>query len=82
MLIENNPDLPVQPNETIFHFDIDFKSNRLHYLVAPGTYQFKITMGCENAKAVSKRYEIQVTGKWSEDESRMLNEGFVIRDVK
>jgi hypothetical protein len=79
---ENNPALPVTPNEAIFHFDVDFKSNRLYYLVVPGTYQFKITMGCENAKPVSKRYEIDVTGKWSEDETRMLNEGFAIREVR
>jgi hypothetical protein len=78
---ENNPSLPVQANETIFCFDVEFRSNRLYYLVTPGTYKFKITIGCENAKPATKTYIIDVTGKWWEDESRMLNEGFTIRET-
>lgn len=78
---ENNTELPVGIRETIFCFDVNFRSNRLSYLVSPGTYKFTITIGCENAKSKSKKYMIEVTGKWFEDESRMLNEGFTIKEI-
>ncbi len=78
---EDNPGLPVNPEETIFHFDVNFKSNKRYYLVSPGTYKFKITVGCENAKTISKMYLMEVSGKWYEDESRMLNEGLFIKEI-
>jgi len=78
---ENNTELPVNVKETIFCFDVNFRSNRLSYLVSPGTYKFTITIGCENAKSKSKNYMIEVTGKWFEDEPRMLNEGFTIKEI-
>ena len=74
----NNPKLQINVNEAIFCFDVYFRSNILYYLVSPGTYKFKIIIGCMNAKTISKEFEITVTGKWFEDENRMLNEGLSI----
>ena len=79
---EDNTSLPVDTKEAIFCFDVNFRSNRFSYLVAPGTYMFTITMGCENAKSQSTKYMVEITGKWFEDESRMLNEGFRINEIR
>ena len=68
---ENNAELPVDAKEAIFCFDVNFRSNKLSYLVSPGTYKFTITIGCENAKSRKKNYIIEISGKWFEDESRM-----------
>jgi len=78
---EWNPKLPVSPEETIFSFDINFKSNALYYLISPGIYQIEIKVGCENGITISKRYRLNIKGKWSEDEIRMLNEGFDIKEI-
>lgn len=78
---EANPTLPVSSEETVFCFDVSFRSNKLYHLIAPGTYKFKITIGCENAKTISKKYIMEMSGKWFEDEGRMLNEGLSIREI-
>ncbi|MDA8078744.1 MAG: hypothetical protein M0Z79_07360 [Nitrospiraceae bacterium] len=78
---EDNPDLHLPQKETIFCFDVHFRSSRPYYLVAPGTYIFKITVGSSNAKSMSKFYEMTVTGKWFTDEDRMLNEGLIIKEI-
>jgi hypothetical protein len=75
---ENNPNLPISNDETIFCFDVNFKSNILYYLIAPGEYKIEIKVGCENAKTITKKYLIFLSGKWFTNESRMLNEGLLI----
>ena len=75
---EFNPELPVKNDEAIFCFDVKFLSNILYYLVEPGIYKICIKVGCANAKTITKEYELTVTGKWFEDEPRMLREGLSI----
>lgn len=79
---EHNPSLPVGENESIYCFEVNFKSNKLNYLMPPGNYKFTITIGSENAKTIRKKYLMEVTGKWSDDELRMLNEGLKISETK
>jgi hypothetical protein len=78
---EFNPDLPVKQDETIFCFDVYFRSNILYYLIGPGIYKIKIKVGCANAKTITREYELELTGKWSDDESKMLKEGLLIKEV-
>ncbi|MBI5888874.1 MAG: hypothetical protein HZB82_09230 [Deltaproteobacteria bacterium] len=82
LLGEDNPALSIVAGETLFCFDVNFRSNKLNYLVQPGTYKFTITVGCENAKTITKKFIMEITGKWFEDESRMLNEGLKISEAK
>lgn len=79
---EDNPKLKVPPQETIFCFDVLFKSTILYYLVGPGTYRIGIKVGCENARTIERKYKITITGRWSLDETRMLNEGISIREIQ
>jgi hypothetical protein len=78
---ENNPNLLVRKDETIFCFDVHFRSNILYYLVEPGEYQIQIKVGCENAKTITKKYLVKISGKWFEDENRMLNEGVSVETI-
>ena len=78
---ESNPNLQVSNDEAIFCFDVYFRSNILYYLVAQGTYRFKIKVGCANGKTVTKEYELTLTGEWFEDEARMLREGVSIKEI-
>ncbi len=78
---EDNPLLPVQKDETIFCFDVHFMSNILYYLVEPGEYKIHIKVGCENTRTITRKYLVKVTGKWFEDEKRMLNEGLSIDKI-
>jgi hypothetical protein len=64
-----------------FCFEVNFKSNIRYYLVEPGTYRFTITVGCDNAKSIRKRFEMQVKDYWSEVEAEMLKNGSQIKEV-
>ncbi len=78
---EDNPALPVGDDESVFCFDVHFQSNNLYYIIGPGTYKVKIKVGCENAKTITKNYKLVLTGRWFEDETRMLNEGLSIEEI-
>ena len=77
----DDADLSVGEKETIFCFDVHFMSTKRYYLVGPGVYKVKIKVGCENARTITRNYKITVTGKWFEDETRMLNEGVTIEQI-
>jgi hypothetical protein len=79
---EDNTALNVHVPETIFCFDVLFRSTILYYLVGPGTYRISIKVGCENAKTIERQYQITITGKWFTDETRMLNEGISIKELE
>lgn len=78
---ESNPNLKVENYQAIFCFDVYFRSNILYYLIGPGVYRIKIKVGCANAKTITRDYELEVTGKWSDDESKMLKEGLLIKEI-
>lgn len=58
-------------DEVLFIFDVNMKSIGQYYIVKPGRYRFSITIGSANAKSVTQTYELNFTGKWTEDESIM-----------
>ena len=78
---EDNPYLNVSENESIFCFDVKFRSNILYYLIKSGEYNIEIKVGCENAKTITKKYKINFNGKWFENESEMLSKGFKISEL-
>ncbi len=79
---ENNPKLPIKPkDETIFSFNVATRYNNLYYLVAPGTYRIRVLVAGENFKPIKKEYELEITGKWFEDEGRMLSNGVKVKVI-
>lgn len=76
---EDNPQLSVPTNQTIFSFDLEVQSFTMSHLIAPGTYRLALLVGAANAKPVRKTVEIVLTGDWYDDEARMLGEGIGIR---
>jgi len=77
--MEDNPQLGVPADQTIFSFDVATKSFTMSHLIPPGKYRLLLLIAAANTKPVSKTLEIVVTGNWYDDESRMLGEGIGIR---
>jgi hypothetical protein len=50
-------------------------------LIEQGIYRFKISVAGENFNALEKEYEMEITGKWSEKEDKMLNEGLKLKEI-
>lgn len=76
---EDNPQLGISDNETIFCFDTEVRPNTLCYLVPPGTYRMVLIISAANTKPVKKTVEINHTGKWYDEESEMFSKGIEIR---
>ena len=64
---------------TVFSFDVEFKSAIRYYIIEPGEYKVEIKIGSDNAKTITERYEIKISGDWSEDENVMFSKGFSIK---
>lgn len=79
---EDNSSLPVGKSEAILCLDVHFRSNILYYLIVPGEYRIQIKVGCENARTIDKWYLLKLSGKWFQDEQRMLNEGLSIEGIQ
>ena len=75
---DNNPNLNVSPGETTFSFDVELISSTLGHVIEPGRYRLKLITGAANSQPIEKTLEINLTGKWYDDERKMLAEGISI----
>jgi hypothetical protein len=71
----------ISKDETIFAFNVMTRYHSLYHIIDPGTYRFKIIVAGENFVALEKIYELEITGKWFEDEDKMLNEGLKFKEI-
>lgn len=78
---EDNPALGVTDERVVFSFDLEVKPNTLSHLIAPGVYQVRLLVAAANAEPVEKTMEINLTGDWHDDESKMLGEGVGLKMV-
>ena len=53
----------------------------MYHIVGPGIYIITVKIGSENAKTITRKYEIKITGKWHYEEARMFNEGVSIKQI-
>ena len=47
--------------DKIFELNVRFKSSNLNYLLTEGLYRVGITVGAENARAIKKYYEMDIS---------------------
>lgn len=77
---EGKPNLSTK-DKTIFSLNIETRYHSLHHLLEPGIYRIKILIAGENFKLFKKEYELEITGKWFEDEEIMLSEGLKLKEI-
>lgn len=70
-----------EKDETIFSFNVITRYHSSYHLIEPGTYRLKVIVAGENFKALEKEYELEVTGKWSEKEDKMLNDELKLKEI-
>jgi len=70
-----------EKDETIFSFNVITRYHSSYHLIEQGIYRFKISVAGENFNALEKEYEMEITGKWSEKEDKMLNEGLKLKEI-
>ena len=68
-------------DETIFSFNVITRYHSLYHLIGPGTYRVKILVAGENFDLLEREYELEITGKWFEEEERMLSDGLKIKKI-
>ncbi len=75
----NLPD--VDAEKTIFEFDLEVSPNTLSHLAPPGFYRIEIKLAAANMEPITKTIELNHTGDWYEDESRMFSDGIGMREI-
>jgi hypothetical protein len=71
---EEIPPFPLSSNEVALSFDLRVKPLTRGYIVGPGTYLCEIEVAAANAGALKKKLRIEVDGRWSDTENRMLGD--------
>jgi len=71
----------VLPDETILSFDGVYRPYTLSHLQPAGRYHLTVLIAASNVKPVERKLEINLTGEWFDDESKMLAEGVGVRVV-
>jgi len=71
----------VAEDKAILALDLEVKPNTKTHLLAPGEYQLELRIAASNARPVSKKVELSVTGEWFDDETRMFADGLGMRQL-
>lgn len=65
-------------DQTILSLETSIRSTTMSHLIPPGIYKMRIIIAAANAKPIRKTLEINLAGKWYEDEREMLEQGIGI----
>jgi hypothetical protein len=71
----DNPNVGVPPDQTVLAFEMSTKPFSKTHCLASGTYQVELFVAAANTKPQKIKIEINHTGKWFDDESKMLSMG-------
>lgn len=74
-----NSDLDVADDQVTFSLDVETPPSTKNHVIAPGKYRLIVLIGAGNIKPIQKIFEITFTGKWYDDERKMLGEGVGIK---
>jgi len=67
--------------KVIFQFQVKWQSNIGYWQLVPGVYRFVIWAAASNSDRVSKEFEIEVDGDWTDNEGTMLSQRVSITEV-
>jgi hypothetical protein len=69
----------VAADTAILSLDVEVQANRPVHLLEPGTYELGLLICAANHRPIRKLLEIDITGAWSDNVDRMVNDGIRIR---
>jgi hypothetical protein len=75
---EENTQLPVPANDTVFCFEVTAVPTNKYHIVAPGEYRFSLTVGAANCSPIKARCQFTLSGQWHRDEASMFQRGIVL----
>ena len=75
----NLPD--VTTGKTILELDLEVAPNTLTHLIPPGVYQLEMRIAAANAEPVTTAIEVNHTGDWYLEETKMFSDGFGMNKI-
>lgn len=72
-------DEAIPDSKALLHLDVQFPSNTFCHLLQPGTYRLELRIASAATKPILRTIEINFTGEWYDDETRMLTDGIGIK---
>ncbi|MCJ7720246.1 MAG: hypothetical protein MUO36_02140 [Candidatus Hadarchaeum sp.] len=76
---EDHPALGEFQSQTVMCLALIVRPNSGTHLIPPGFYRLTLVAVAANAKVTRRTIEMNLTGQWFPDESRMLREGIGLR---
>ena len=67
--------------KTILELDLEVAPNTKSHLLHPGVYQLVLMIAAANSKPIKKAWEINMTGDWFYDETKMFSDGIGLKEV-
>ena len=71
----------VAVGKTILELDLEVAPNTLIHLVPPAVYRLELKLAAANAEPETKTIEINHTGDWYLEETKMFSDGFGMKEI-
>ena len=71
----------VGAGKTILELDLEVAPNTLTHLVPPGIYRLEMRLAAANAEPATKKIELNHTGDWYSEETKMFSDGFGLKEI-
>jgi hypothetical protein len=76
------PDIEgVAKDKCVFELTVEFPSATRSHLLQPGVYRLELKVAAGNAAPIDRMVELNVTGKWFDEEEVMFRDGIGLRLV-
>jgi hypothetical protein len=71
----------VVAGKTILELDLEVAPNTLTHLLPPAVYRLEMKLAAANAEPETKTIEINHTGDWYSEETKMFSDGFGMKEI-
>ena len=74
-------DESIPMEKTCLRIDTSIPRHTKKHILPPGIYQLECRIGAGNVGAIKKKFQIQLSGDWYDDEINMFEKGVTIKEV-
>jgi hypothetical protein len=71
----------VPEDQTILELDLEVAPNTMSHMIRPGVYRLELKIAAANARPVTKTLEINLTGQWFDEETKMFSDGIGLKEI-
>jgi hypothetical protein len=70
---------PENTDHALLELDVEVTPNTMTHILRPGEYKLELKIAASNSKPIKRFIEINLTGKWFDDEEKMFADGLGLK---